>query len=247
MSMAKQQSLLKNTPSTSTVTPRHSSVPVAATHILKAKFTLARSPKLQQPRGPPERRGRMRNAPLTQPPSAFPEAAGAPPRLCQWLDTSTTQPSRAVGQSALTGARLQPLSPLKFQDTQHTVEVKHPNYKQGLTPCSAEGQELPQMQTCPGQLSLHSVGTRASLLTQPGMDRVPRELLPSASTCPSMEQEGMVLCSLPCRKAGESEQQLPQAVTSSFALSCPLLSHRQQNKAHGPQSWRALGPLGLLF
>lgn len=31
MSTAKQQSLLKNTPSTSTLTPHHSSVPVAAT------------------------------------------------------------------------------------------------------------------------------------------------------------------------------------------------------------------------
>lgn len=34
--MAKQQSLLKNTPSTSTLTPHHSSVPVAATCILKS-------------------------------------------------------------------------------------------------------------------------------------------------------------------------------------------------------------------
>lgn len=53
------------------------------------------------------------------------------------------------------------------------------------------------------------------------------------------------------QETGESElrtgEQLPQAVTSIFALSCPLLSHRQQNKAHGPQAQRALGPLGLLF
>lgn len=68
------------------------------------KLTSARSPKLQQPEGPPEKRSGIRNAPLTQPPSAFPEAPGAPPRLCQWLDTSTMQPSRTVGPSALAGA-----------------------------------------------------------------------------------------------------------------------------------------------
>lgn len=42
-----------------------------------------------------------------------------------------------------------------------------------------------------------------------------------------------------------SKQQLPQAVMSIFALSCPLLSHGQQNKAHGPQTWRALGTAGI--
>lgn len=55
------------------------------------------------------------------------KAAGAPPRLCRWLDASTAQPSWAVGQSVLTGARVQPLSPLKLKKAQHTVEVKHPN------------------------------------------------------------------------------------------------------------------------
>lgn len=83
------------------------------------------------------------------------------------------------------------------------------------------------------------------LLTQLGMDL--ESSLPSASTHPSKEQEGMALCSLPWRKTGVSKQQLPQAVMSIFALSCPLLSHGQQNKAHNPQTWRAPGPLGLLF
>lgn len=101
------------------------------------------------------------------------------------------------------------------------------------------------MQTPSGQLSLYPVGTSAllwSLLTQLGTDHAAGEL---PALCQPPQQEGRVLCSL--QKTGVSEQQLPQAVTSIFALSCPLLSHGQPNKAHGPQTWRALGPLGLLL
>lgn len=95
----------------------------------------------------------MRNAPLTASLSLSRSSCGSLQAL-PVAGTSTMQPLWAVGRSALTGACVQPLSPLKFKKAQHMVEVKHPNYKQGLTPSSAEGQELPQTQTPPGQLSL---------------------------------------------------------------------------------------------
>lgn len=45
----------------------------------KDKLTSARSPKLQQPGGPPKKRGRMGNGAPTQPPSAFQKQLGLPP------------------------------------------------------------------------------------------------------------------------------------------------------------------------
>lgn len=99
-------------------------------------------------------------------------------------------------------------------------------------------------------MSLYPVGTRAllqPLVTQLGTDLAPGELPALCQHHPGTKQEGAALCSLPCRKTGVSQQQLPRTVTSIFALSCPLLSHGQLNKAHGPQTGRALGPLGLLF
>lgn len=47
----------------------------------KVKFTLARSPKLQHPGGPPEKGGRMRNAPLTASLSLSRSSWGSPQAL----------------------------------------------------------------------------------------------------------------------------------------------------------------------
>lgn len=208
----------------------------------KDKLTSARSPKLRQPGGAPEKRGRMGNTPLT-PPSAFPEAAGAPPRLCQWLDGSTTQPSRAVGTISThrsTSATTQS-SEIQKSTTHGGGEASklkaRPNsllYQRARVSSSAAPSR---------QLSLYPVGAGAllqPLLTQLGTDHAPGELPALCQHSPPPWSRRERLCvPLVWRKTGGRKQQLPQAVMSIFALSCPLLSHGQQNKAHGPQTWRA--------